>query len=376
MTSFLLKKDASITSLQSTDQYNYDLFVPSKLSDLPKGILAPIVSDEDLFIRRVIASANLSADMNFYGITNQVLRCAMYATVSEITDNAIIHYNAGLDQGLSTEVVSRLYSYYTNQFTHENLIKAIISDYPIALWGSVSGLSPEDITGITVENMPWTMKAIVENRNHMRRVSQLCGILGKHLFRTYGYDSDSRELLEEIFFENGWDFNPDTIRYFGPFITLGLIYAGRIHDIGKTRMLQVIYQPKTLTIEEREIVDKHIDLSLKVFELFRRCTTTALLLHTPQYLALWDLICEIALKAVKYHHPDKSGSHTASGDVVASCDVFDVLTRPRIYKLEYYEPDRALTIMSSIQHLNPRVLRLLPRALSSKYLVRSAINLF
>ncbi len=70
------------------------------------------------------------------------------------------------------------------------------------------------------------------------------------------------------------------------------------------------------------------------------------------------------MKTIAEHHPERSGRHTTAGDILATADVFDVITQPRIYKLDYKDPISAIREMQFIPHLDKKMVKLIGKALS------------
>lgn len=347
-------------------QPNYDLLVkPRTQLALPTGVLAPIISlsGHDHLVAQVLTMAGLKVGMGFGEIMRRVNVTTNSIILSEYTHKAPLYYNANSSYALAPSVVEQQYSIYS-KYTHEDLLRALIAEYPVALWGAITSMAPEDVAAITVENLPWTMKALAENRGHMQRVSSYCSALATYISRCADFDGDAREILEAVFQECGWEFYKDVIKYFSSLFTLGVTHAARTHDSGKGRILQIVYQPKPLTVAERDLVDKHVDLSIKINESFRRCVDAALLLYAPQYLQMWSIISEVSSNAIRFHHPERTGIHSTLGDILAVSDVMDVLTKPRIYKLTYKSPSEALKEMRGVPHLNTKIILLLEKALS------------
>lgn len=328
---------------------------------LPTGVLAPVVINVDGFIQSTVADANLRPEMSLLEMLSRTRRASRGSTFARISENARDLHNARIPTSYSAEGINSMLDIFDNLTTTE-LIKALIAEYPVALWGVAASLPPEAITAITIENLSWTLKAMTENYKHMKRVSRYALKLITYICRSYDYDKDSREVLEEIFSENYWDFYSESRASILPLMILGMGYAGEVHDAGKGRILQIIYQPKFLSPEERAIVDSHILLSIDIAETFKNCFDYALTLFAPQNLQIWDKIHSYAMRVIAEHHPERSGRHTTSGDILSAADVFDVITQPRIYKLDYKRPAEALFEMKTIPHLNPRVVRLLARA--------------
>jgi HD-GYP domain-containing protein (c-di-GMP phosphodiesterase class II) len=143
-----------------------------------------------------------------------------------------------------------------------------------------------------------------------------------------------------------------------PSLMREILWFAPLHDIGKIGIPDnILHKPGPLSPEEREAMEKHVEIGERVIStMTRRLEDT--LSHS---------LMRTAVDIIAGHHEKFNGKGyprglrgtdiSIAGRIVAVADVFDALTSRRPYK-EAYPMDKALAIMERDMegHFDPQVL--------------------
>lgn len=191
---------------------------------LPSGIANPIIIDIDQFTQQTVESAHLSPTMGFLEMFSRTRKASRALTLATMMESARDHHGAKIIRGYPPQFINETLDFYITSRSL-NLIKDLIAEYPVSLWGVAATLPPDIVTAINVENMGWTLKAMAENYRHMRRVSRYTTNFVSYLTREYQSNLNAGDVFETLFYENNWSFDPQTISNLIPWILFVLVIA-------------------------------------------------------------------------------------------------------------------------------------------------------